>query len=390
MKSFSDLTKQIHQLEVDTAKLPGAQAQLAPLAAQQKQLQDSLNSAVATIAKANEILTGFHPFKSKDEWKAKLAQAQAQKADLETKLPPVTAQVQQAQSVVNSLQNEARDLEAARRQYARLLSLMFDGATPGYPEEQQLEDQASAAYARWVEVATDLPALQNAEGHLKRAGQLLAEGLQRLQGAIGANTGAMIMAAGRGGGRGTIMEVMQQAQIRAAGELCQNANSEILVAMQIMPSIPNLANIQISQHQGMFLFQLMAGNAFMDLIARQRIRESFEYLAGQMQILNGVIAWCVFGALTQTSLHLPSHLDRLPCKSQGDQRHCQQTWNRRHPPPTTRPIPRQTPRQTRCHRRRPHPSQVQRGATPRANDAAASCVAGFAAGQELAGTCYCD
>jgi len=285
---FAELTEHIAKLEAETSQLPGAQAQLGPLQARQAQLQAALNGEEATIAKGEEILSGFHPFKNKKEWTEKVEAAKAQKAEIEASLVPVVADVGKAQNTVNSLIAQSHDLEAARRGYARLLSEMFDGATPGYPEEQRLEDVASAEYARWVQIATDLPALQQANGHLRKAAAMLSESLQRLQGAMGANTGAVIMAAGRGRRGGGMMAVIQQQQIRASGEMAQQANTEILKARQIMPSIPNLNQIHIDQQQGLFLFQIMGRGAIMDVVARQKIRESMGYLIQQKQILG---AW---------------------------------------------------------------------------------------------------
>jgi hypothetical protein len=96
------------------------------------------------------------------------------------------------------------------------------------------------------------------------------------------------MAAGRGRRGGGMMAVIQQQQIRASGEMAQQANTEILKARQIMPSIPNLNQIHIDQQQGLFLFQIMGRGAIMDVVARQKIRESMGYLIQQKQILG---AW---------------------------------------------------------------------------------------------------
>lgn len=291
LSEFRDLTKHIAQLEEHTKGLAGAESQLGPLLTRQQQLRGKLSSTTAAISKGEEIVKGFHPFKNKDEWRKKVEDGKQAKAAIEGQLAPLEAQIAQLQATLNGLRAESADLEASRRSYARLLSAMFDGSTPGFPEEQALEDEASAAYARWVEVATDLPALQQANGLLRQGSQLLGESLQRLQGALGANMGAGLMAIGMQ--RGTMMEIVQQQHIRASGELAQQANVAIMQAKAVMPSIPQIEQIQISQQQGMFLFQLMAGGMFMDLVARQRIKESFDYLVGQKRILDGVCAWWV-------------------------------------------------------------------------------------------------
>ncbi|CAK9781279.1 hypothetical protein CC85DRAFT_286082 [Cutaneotrichosporon oleaginosum] len=197
--------------------------------------------------------------KEEREYVDALAKEQASKARIETLEVQVTELAQQ----VKDLEPYAREHANLTRQLAQLYARVFDGPTPGYPEED-------AAERAFQEAARRFDGLQGEIANEKRAQELLRGALQRMAMAVRACASAESYSQWDMFGGGTMSDMMERSELANAQRAADQARMMVMQAQTLQPAIRGFGPINMPQ--GNLMSDVFFDNIFTDYAFHQKIK----------------------------------------------------------------------------------------------------------------------
>lgn len=175
------------------------------------------------------------------------------------------ARIAEAQQALPELQNAASRHQQAQQELDSLYDGIFSGPTPGFPEEDQLEQDKNQAIARYQEM----------QGHLGSENQvinLLGQAQNLMRNAINSTEEALSCSRGDMFGGGAIMDMMERQALQQSENYVTQAQNTVAHAHNISPNVGGLPPVRIAQ--GSLMSDVFFDNIFTDMAFHDKIKQS--------------------------------------------------------------------------------------------------------------------
>jgi len=206
------------------------------------------------------------------EWLREYELVQAAKAKGEEQ----EKEVEEARTLRDQVVAAKTIYERSQQDLNDLLNELFNGPTPSYPSEDEIEQSLVAARQRM----DDINVLAKRQGFvlktLQRAHQCLLGSLQALQSSLQMNTFDMFS-------HGGYADWMAHSALAQARDLAARAQYLVTEVRRIEPNVPHLGDIHIEQDN--LVFNIIFDNIFTDLRVRQIIQQSQQKIYRATMIL---------------------------------------------------------------------------------------------------------
>jgi hypothetical protein len=174
-------------------------------------------------------------------------------------------EVEEARRLSDQVIHAKHVYERSQQELNNLLNELFDGPTPSYPSEDEIEQSLVSIRQR----ADNISVLAKRQAFvlktLQRAHECLVASLQNLQSSLQMNTYDMFT-------HGGYADWMVHSSLAQARDLAARAQYLVTEVRRIEPNVPHLGDIQIEQDN--LVFNIIFDNIFTDLRVRQIIQES--------------------------------------------------------------------------------------------------------------------
>ena len=174
-------------------------------------------------------------------------------------------EVGDAKKLYDQCVESKRIYEQAQKDLNNLMERLFDGPTPSFPSEDELEQSLVSTRQRLDDVNVLAKRQQYITNSLQRALECLVGALQALQSSLQMNTFDLFS-------RGGYADWMVHSALAQARDLAARAQFLVSEVRRIEPTTPHIGDIHIQQDN--LVFNIIFDNIFTDLRVRQIIQES--------------------------------------------------------------------------------------------------------------------
>ncbi|KAG7099832.1 hypothetical protein E1B28_001640 [Marasmius oreades] len=164
-------------------------------------------------------------------------QEESKERNRQTELEEALASAQNERA---TLQEKVKECDALKIKLDALYDLIFNGPTPGFPEEDQLEQQVSAAKAVYDRVHANFNTEKQAYANIYRAEKIIGECRYKLKDALQCASTVMFAS-------GHSVQEKETACLESAHDLALQVMSIIQEARRLSPDIRPLENLSIIQ-----------------------------------------------------------------------------------------------------------------------------------------------
>ncbi|KAI1260560.1 hypothetical protein F5Y18DRAFT_250665 [Xylariaceae sp. FL1019] len=188
----------------------------------------------------------------------KLRQAEEMQKHLETLLS-------EARTTQRQLEQDSKLHETAQAELDGLYASVFQGPTPSFPEEDELERKAENALLVYNAARANSEAAQQVNMILKDADARLRKSLVHIEDALDSSRMDMF-------GGGAAFDMMERSSLHDAETEVMQAHMLIMQAQRLSPDIRNLPTAKISH--GSLMSDVLFDNIFTDMAFHDKIKES--------------------------------------------------------------------------------------------------------------------
>lgn len=175
------------------------------------------------------------------------------------------AMLEEARRVQRVLEGKAETHAQAQKDLDNLYELIFNGPSPGFPDEDKKEREMKAA----------AQAYQEARSRAENEGQainILSQAQQRLNGALMSMEDALHASRRDMFGGGTFTDMMERSALQQAESQVQQAKMLVRQARRCSPAVRNLPPVRIDQ--GSLFADVFFDNIFTDMAFHEKIQQS--------------------------------------------------------------------------------------------------------------------
>ena len=206
------------------------------------------------------------------EWLREYELVQAAKAKGEEQ----QKEVEEARKLRDQVTHAKDVYEQSQKELNDLLHNLFDGPTPSYPSEDEIEQSLVSTRQRMDDISVLAKRQAFVLKTLQRAHECLLGSLQALQSSLQMNTFDMFS-------RGGYADWMVHSSLAQARDLAARAQYLVTEVRRVEPNVPHLGDIQIEQDN--LVFNIIFDNIFTDLRVRQIIQQSLQKVYRATMIL---------------------------------------------------------------------------------------------------------
>lgn len=171
----------------------------------------------------------------------------------------------EANSARSNLEGVAGRHNQAQQELDALYDSIFEGPTPGFPEEDERERSAGDALSRYHNLRTQTEAEGQSVQILGQAQRKMKAAMASMQDALSASRMDMF-------GGGTMSDMMERSALSKAETLYAQCQTDIAQAQRMSPAVQPLPPVNIAQ--GSLMSDVFFDNIFTDMAFHDKIKQS--------------------------------------------------------------------------------------------------------------------
>ncbi|KAH8676107.1 hypothetical protein BX600DRAFT_454336 [Xylariales sp. PMI_506] len=200
---------------------------------------------------------------------------------------------QEALAAKGNLETQAARHGEAQRELDSLYDSIFQGPTPGFPEEDARESQSAAALQSYHDARVRSEAETQALGQLQEAARNLGVGMMCVEEALSHSRFDMF-------GGGTLADMMERDALHRAEMAVMRAQQLVSQAQRYSPAVQSLPPVAIAH--GSIISDVVFDNIFTDMAFHDKIKASREEMRRCVALMGAQVEACrarqrEFGAL---------------------------------------------------------------------------------------------